>query len=51
MMKFVMMPPQDELKQEWARRLEQAVPQFQVVVPQTDDEARREITDADAAYG
>ena len=51
MLKFVMMPPQDELQRQWARRLEQILPQYQVVVPQTDDEARRELVDADAAYG
>jgi len=41
MVKLVMMPPQDELQQQWARRLEQTLPQYQIVVPQTDDEARR----------
>ncbi|MCZ6875873.1 MAG: D-2-hydroxyacid dehydrogenase [bacterium] len=51
MIKFVMMPPQDELQRQWARRLEQSVPQYRVVVPDTDDEARRELVDADAAYG
>ncbi len=51
MLKLVMMPPQDALYQEWARRLEQALPQYRVVVPQTDDEARQELVDADAAYG
>lgn len=51
MLKLVMMPPQDELRQQWASRLEQLLPQYRVVVPQTDEEARREIVDADAAYG
>ena len=51
MVKFVMMPPQDELQRQWARRLEQTLPQYQVVVPETDDDARRELVDADAAYG
>jgi phosphoglycerate dehydrogenase-like enzyme len=51
MIKLVMMPPQNELQQQWARRLEQTLPQYRVVVPQTDDEARRELVDADAAYG
>jgi phosphoglycerate dehydrogenase-like enzyme len=51
MLKFVMMPPQDELKRQWARRLEHALPQYQVAVPETDEAARREIVDADAAYG
>ena len=51
MIKLVMMPPQDELRQQWARRLAQMLPQYQVAMPQTDDEARRELVDADAAYG
>lgn len=51
MLKLVMMPPQNELQQQWAQRLEQVLPQYRVVLPQTDDEARRELVDADAAYG
>src|SRR5688500_4954334 len=51
MIKLVMMPPQDELRQQWARRLAQMLPQYQMAMPQTDDEARRELVDADAAYG
>jgi hypothetical protein len=31
--------------------LAEALPQYQVVVPETDTDARREIVDADAAYG
>jgi len=51
MLKLVIMPPQDELTRQWARRLEQTLPQYQVAVPQTDEEAHRELADADAAYG
>ena len=51
MVKFVMMPPQDELQRQWARRLEQTLPHYRVAVPETDDDARRELVDADAAYG
>jgi phosphoglycerate dehydrogenase-like enzyme len=51
MLKFVMMPPQNDLKRQWAPRLETSLPQYRVVVPETDEEARREIVDADAAYG
>lgn len=51
MLKLVMMPPPDALKRQWAQRLMQLLPQYRVVVPETDEEARREIVDADAAYG
>lgn len=51
MIKLVMMPPQDALQPQWARRLEQLLPQYRVAVPQTDEEARRELVDADAASG
>jgi phosphoglycerate dehydrogenase-like enzyme len=51
MPKLVVMPPLDDLKREFARRLPADLPQYQVVAPETDDEARREIGDADAAYG
>jgi phosphoglycerate dehydrogenase-like enzyme len=51
MLKFVMLPPQDDLKRHWAERLAQDLPQYRVVAPESDDEARREIVDADAAYG
>jgi phosphoglycerate dehydrogenase-like enzyme len=51
MPKLVMMPPLDKLKIEFARRLPADLPQYQVVAPETEEEARREIGDADAAYG
>jgi len=51
MPKLVMMPPLDELKREFARRLPADLPGYQVVAPETEEEARREISDADAAYG
>ena len=51
MLKFVMMPPQDERTREWAPRMEAAVPEYRVVVPEADQDAKREIVDADAAYG
>ena len=51
MIKLVMMPPLDELKREFAPRLEANLPEYRVAVPETDEEARREILDADAAYG
>jgi phosphoglycerate dehydrogenase-like enzyme len=51
MPKLVMMPPQNDLQRQWAPRLVHLLPQYQVVVPETDEEARQEIVDADAAYG
>jgi phosphoglycerate dehydrogenase-like enzyme len=51
MPKFVMMPPQDDQQRQWAKQLQARLPQYQVVAPETDEEARREIADADAAYG
>ena len=51
MPKLVVMPPLDELHRSFARRLAQDLPQYQVVAPETEDEARRELADADAAFG
>lgn len=51
MPKMVFMPPLDELKRQFSARLPNDVPGYEVVVPETLDEARREIADADAAYG
>ncbi len=51
MLKFVMLPPQDDLRRRWAARLQDELPQFRVVVAETDEDARREITDAEAAFG
>jgi phosphoglycerate dehydrogenase-like enzyme len=51
MPKLVMMPPQRGERLEWAKRLAAALPDYQVVTPQTDEEAAREIVDADAVFG
>lgn len=51
MLKFVMLPPQTDLRRAWAKRLAESLPEYQVVAPETEAEARREIADADAAYG
>ncbi|MEX0761021.1 MAG: D-2-hydroxyacid dehydrogenase [Dehalococcoidia bacterium] len=50
-LKFVMMPPQDDQKRTWASRLADTLPEYTVAVPGTDEEARQEIADADAAFG
>ena len=51
MLKFVMMPPQDDLRKEFARRLPETLSEYTVVSPETDADAKREIVDADAAFG
>src|SRR5688572_18321404 len=49
--KMVFVPPQRDKVREWARRLAEQVPESRVVVPESMEEAEREIADADAAYG
>jgi phosphoglycerate dehydrogenase-like enzyme len=46
-----MMPPLDEMKRDWAIRMTETLPEYRVVLPETDEDAKREIIDADAAYG
>lgn len=49
--KFVFLPPQRNTAREWAASLERAVPEARVVVAETEEDASREIPDADAAFG
>ncbi len=49
--KMVFVPPQRDKVRDWARRVAAEVPAARVVVPETMEEAEREIADADAAYG
>ena len=49
--KFLFMPPQDELTRWFAARLSDSMPEYEVVSPKDDVEAAREIVDADAAFG
>ncbi|MDP9378713.1 MAG: D-2-hydroxyacid dehydrogenase, partial [Chloroflexota bacterium] len=49
--KLVFVPPQRETTREWASRLSEAVPVVDVAVPETQEEAGREIVGADAAFG
>ena len=51
MPKFVFMPPQDDLKQMFAARLADTLPELEVASPDTDEEAIEAIRDADAACG
>ena len=50
-LKLVMMPPQRGHSRDWAARITDTVPEIEVAVPETEDDARRELTDADAAFG
>ena len=49
--KFVFVPPQDELTRWFAARLSDSMPEYEVVSPVDDGEAAREIVDADGAFG
>src|SRR5262249_10089387 len=45
------LPPQREQTLEWAEAVAQAVPEATIVVAETEEEALREIPNADAAFG
>ena len=51
MPKFVFMPPQDELKREFAARLSDIESELEIVSPETDEDALNELRDAEAAMG
>jgi phosphoglycerate dehydrogenase-like enzyme len=51
MPKMVMMPPQGGRTREWARRLAETCPEYEIALPESDGEALAEIADADAAFG
>jgi phosphoglycerate dehydrogenase-like enzyme len=51
MPKFVFMPPQDDLKEMFAARLADTLPEYDVVSPETDEQAIEAMRDADAACG
>ena len=51
MPKFVFVPPQRDTTRDWAVKLAREVPEMQVVVAESDEEAGRELADADAAFG
>ena len=46
-----MMPPQNAESQAWAERLQNELSDYTVVLPKTDEEVLRHLTDADAVYG
>lgn len=49
--KLVLMPPPEHGAERWVEALRAAVPDIAISTPQTDDAARSDIADADAAYG
>ncbi len=51
MPKLLMMPPQNDQLREWTARLQRELPEYQIVAPESDEQARQELADADAAYG
>jgi phosphoglycerate dehydrogenase-like enzyme len=51
MPKMVFLPPQRDFTRGWAAAVAEKVPELRVAVPEDMDAARREIADADAAFG
>jgi phosphoglycerate dehydrogenase-like enzyme len=49
--KIVFVPPQNDIFRSWANTLGREVPEMQVVVAESADDAARQIEDADAAFG
>ncbi len=49
--KFVFLPPQRDRQREWAARLSDTVADVNVAAPESMEDAKREIADADAAFG
>src|SRR5579864_6102381 len=48
---FVFLPPQTEITRDWAARLGREVPELRVIVSETNQDAARELADAEAAFG
>jgi phosphoglycerate dehydrogenase-like enzyme len=49
--KFVFLPPQSDRTRDMAAQIADEAPEAHVVLAETEDDARREIVDAQAAYG
>jgi phosphoglycerate dehydrogenase-like enzyme len=49
--KMVFLPPQRDEAREWARAVAENVPEIEVAVAETPEDAQREIVGADAAFG
>ena len=48
---FLMLPPQSETTREWARRLEEAAPELEIIAPETMEGAEQAIGHAEGAFG
>jgi phosphoglycerate dehydrogenase-like enzyme len=48
---FLMLPPQSETTREWARRLAAAVPELEIIAPETMEGAEQAIAMAEGAFG
>ena len=48
---FLMLPPQGEKTRDWARRLSSALPEIEIIAPETMEGAEQAIAIADGAYG
>ena len=48
---FLMLPPQGEKTRQWARRLAAAVPELEIIAPETMEGAEQAIALAEGAYG
>ena len=51
MPKLIIMPPQNAELREWAERLQNELPVYTVVLPETDAAVAEHLPDADAVYG
>ena len=51
MPKLIMMPPQNAELQDWAHRIHTELPIYDIVLPETDNQVRHHLPDADAVYG
>ncbi|MEE8046179.1 MAG: D-2-hydroxyacid dehydrogenase [Dehalococcoidia bacterium] len=49
--KFVFLPPQSDLFAKWIPRLLDSAPGWEIATPESDEDAIRELADADAAFG
>mgnify|MGYP006083635509 FL=1 len=49
--KFVFLPPQSNFFAEWIPRLLDSAPGWDIATPKTEEQALKELSDADAAYG
>ena len=49
--KFVFLPPQSSLVPRWIPRLLDSAPGWTIATPESTDDTKRELADADAAFG